>query len=154
MKEYKNFKEFYEEAFNLAKNIKALTLGMSAPQRVAYARKYIERKILNNWINISCLSKNVILELKTSNDILKFSTDNLLKNLITHSDVCFEDYLKIPDIAKNPSKILESKNGYDVMLFKKDNKYYKLIVKTTKNKDENFVKSFHLLKEKRYEKYQ
>lgn len=34
------------------------------------------------------------------------------------------------------------------MLFHENEKYYKLVIKTTKNKNENFVKSFHLLKEK------
>ena len=43
--------------------------------------------------------------------------------------MCLIDYLKIPKIAKNPSKILKSKNGYDIMLFYEKNKYYKLIVK-------------------------
>ena len=45
------------------------------------------------------------------------------------------------------------KNGYDVILFKEDEKYYKLVIKTTANKNENFVKSLHLLNYNRYIKY-
>lgn len=65
----------------------------------------------------------------------------------------FEDYLKIPLIAKKPTKIIKSKTNYDVMLFKSGEKCYKLVVKTTKNKKENFIKSFHMIKSERYEKY-
>ena len=108
---------------------------------------------MNGCINIGKLSVDVIKELESTSSILKFSIDNIVKNCITHSDVKLEDYLKIPQIAERPSKIIKSKNGYDVMLFQENEKYYKLIVKTTKNKNENFVKSFHFLKEKRYNKY-
>ena len=85
--------------------------------------------------------------------IFSFIIKNFVKNLITHSDVLLEDYLQIPKIAENPSKILMSKNGYDIILFQENEKYYKLDVKTAKNKNEKFVKSFHLLREKRYNKY-
>ena len=70
-----------------------------------------------------------------------------------HPEVTISDYLKIPNIVSNPSKVLKSKNGYDVILFKADEKYYKLVIKTTANKDENFVKSLHLLNYDRYIKY-
>ena len=34
-----------------------------------------------------------------------------------------------------------------------EEKYYKLVIKTTKNKEENFVKSLHFLNKERYYKY-
>ena len=40
-----------------------------------------------------------------------------------------------------------------LILFKTDEKYYKLVIKTTKNRKENFVKSLHLLNAERYKKY-
>jgi len=152
-KEYNDFGAFYNYGFKLALKIKTLTKGKSAPERVIFARNFIDKKILNHCIDIGFLSAEVVRELGSANCILKFSIDNMVKNCITHSDVCFEDYKKIPDIAKNPSKILKSKNGHDVMLFKEHEKYYKLVVKTTQNKKENFVKSFHLLEAKRYYQY-
>ena len=152
-KDYETFNIFYKKGYSLAQEIKKLTQGQSAGERVRFARAYFPKDTLNSYINIGELSIDVIKELKSTNSILKFSIDNLVKNCITHSDVKIEDYLKLPQIAKNPSKILKSKNGYDVMLFQENEKYYKLVVKTTKNKKENFVKSFHLLKEKRYNQY-
>jgi len=153
MREFKDFLEFYKCGYNLAQEVKAKTECMSASKRVKYARQFIDKSFLNSYIKIGCLSKVAIDELNSKTKILKFSIDNLIKNCITHSDVSYEDYLKIPLISLNPSKILTSKNGYDIMLFKEDKKYYQLIVKTTKNKQENYIKSFHLLKENRYNKY-
>ena len=152
-KEYETFNIFYEKGYSLAKEIKKLTQGQSAGERVSFARTYIPKDTLNVCINIGKLSIDAIKELESTSSTLKFSIDNIVKNCITHSDVKFEDYLKIPQIAEKPSKILKSKNGYDVMLFQENEKYYKLVVKTTKNKNENFVKSYQKKKKKRYNQY-
>lgn len=133
--------------------IKTLSYGQSALQRVAFARNYLDKQILNICFDIGNLSSDVMLELGTTSNTLKLSADNLIKNFITHSDVCFDDYCKIPQIAQNPTKFTKSKNGLDIILFKKQEKYYKLVIKTTKNKNENYVKSFHLIQKKKYDKY-
>ena len=153
MKEFKDFEEFFNYGYNLTKNIKSKTNNFLASERVEFARSNIYKSGLGGFIKIGFISKDVINILNTTNNILKFSIENLIKNLLVHSDVTFEDYKKIPLISSKPDKIVKSKNGYDVMLFKADNKYYKLVIKTTKNKDENYIKSFHLLEQKRYEKY-
>lgn len=152
-KKYNNFEEFYNTGYNLAQEIKSKTIGMLASERVDFARKYLIKDVMNGCYNIGILSKDAVDLLESSNNILKFSIDNLVKNLIIHSDVKFDDYTKIPLIAKRPSKIVKSKTNYDIMLFKSDEKYYKLVIKTTKNRKENFVKSFHIIKAERYEKY-
>ena len=77
----------------------------------------------------------------------------MIKNKLSHPEVTDSDYFKIISIIKNPSKYYKTKSGYDVILFKEDEKCYKLVVKTTKNRKENFVKSLHLLNKERYEKY-
>ena len=112
----------------------------------------IEKNEFNNLSFILILPiLSALLNSKSKN--LKFSLDNYLKNRIMHPEVTIDDYLKIPNIINNPSKILKSKNGYDVILFKADEKYYKLVIKTTNYKNENFVKSLHLLNYDRYIKY-
>ena len=153
MKEFKDFQEFYNYGYNLVSNIKSKTNGFLAGERVEYARNNVYKSDLRGFIKIGFISKDVITILDTNNNILKFSIENLVKNLLVHSDVIFEDYKKIPLISSKPDKIVKSKNDYDVMLFKADNKFYKLVIKTTKNKDENYIKSFHLLEQERYEKY-
>ena len=153
MKEFKDFEEFYNYGYSLTKNIKSKTNNFLASERVEFARNNIYKSDLRSYINIGFISKSVINILDTTSNILKFSVENLIKNLLVHSDVTFNDYKKILLISSKPDKIVKSKNGYDVMLFKADNKYYKLVIKTTKNKDENYIKSFHLLEQERYEKY-
>ena len=153
MKEFKDFEEFYNYGYNLTKNIKSKTDNFLASERVEFARNNIYKSDLRGFIKIGFIGKDVINILDTTSNILKFSVENLIKNLLVHSDVTFEDYKKIPLISSKPDKIVKSKNGYDVMLFKANNKYYKLVIKTTKNKDENYIKSFHLLEQERYEKY-
>ena len=152
-KKYTDFEEFYNNGLRLAEEVKTKTVGMLASERVNFARNYIMKNIMTEFINISVLSKECVTILETSSDILKFSMDNLIKNLIVHSDVTIEDYKKIQIIAKYPSKIIKSKTNYDVILFKDVEKYYKLVVKTTKNRKENYVKSFHIIKSERYDKY-
>ena len=152
-KKYTDFEEFYNNGLRLAEEVKTKTVGMLANERVNFARNYIMKNIMTEFINISVLSKECVTILETSSDILKFSMDNLIKNLIVHSDVTIEDYKKIQIIAKYPSKIIKSKTNYDVILFKDVEKYYKLVVKTTKNRKENYVKSFHIIKSERYDKY-
>ena len=122
-KKYTNFEEFYSNGLRLAEEVKTKTVGMLANERVNFARNYIMKNTMTEFINISVLSKESITILETSSDILKFSMDNLIKNLIVHSDIKFEDYQKIPNIAKYPSKIIKSKTNYDVILFKDVEKY-------------------------------
>ncbi len=153
MKEFKDFQEFYNYGYNLVLDIKSKTNGLLAGERVEYARNNIYKTELRGFIKIGNISKDVVAILDTKSNILNFSIENLIKNLLVHSDVTFEDYKKIPLISSKPNKIVKSKNGYDVMLFKADNEFYKLVIKTTKNKNENYIKSFHLLEQKRYEKY-
>ena len=122
-------------------------------EQVLYIRENVEKELLISYIYISSLTNKVQQLLNSKNNNLKLSMDNYLKNKIMHPEVTIDDYLKIPNIINNPSKILKSKNGYDVILFKADEKYYKLVIKTTNDKNENFVKSLHLLNYDRYIKY-
>ena len=151
MKEYTDFKEFYNDVLNLVEDIKAKNLNQT--EQISFARKYILKDTLNNYTKIGILPNNILDILNCSSNILKFSVDNLIKNILTHPEVLFDDYVKIPKIIKNPSKYYKIKSGYDVILFKEDEKYYKLVIKTTKNRKENFVKSLHLLNKERYNKY-
>ena len=151
MKEYTDFKEFYNDVLNLVEDIK--TKNLNQAEQISFARKYILKDTLNNYTKIGILPNNILDILNCSSNILKFSVDNLIKNILTHPEVLFDDYVKIPKIIKDPSKYYKIKSGYDVILFKEDEKYYKLVIKTTKNRKENFVKSLHLLNKERYNKY-
>lgn len=153
IKKYNNLDEFSKDGYNLAEYVRRNTAGMPESSKIAYARNVYNETILNSYIVIGHISKEIQQLLNCSNSELKFSMDNMIKNRLAHPEVINEDYRKIPSIIKNPSKYYKSKTGYDVILFKADEKFYKLVIKTTKNRKENFVKSLHLLNEDRYRKY-
>ena len=153
MKEFNDFCEFNNEAEKLLDKYSEILSNKIENEQVLYIRENVEKELLISYIYISSLTNKVQQLLNSKNNNLKLSMDNYLKNKIMHPEVTIDDYLKIPNIINNPSKILKSKNGYDVILFKADEKYYKLVIKTTNDKNENFVKSLHLLNYDRYIKY-
>ena len=153
MKEFNDFCEFNNKAETLLDKYSEILSNKIENEQVLYIRENVEKELLISYIYISSLTNEVQQLLNSKNNNLKLSMDNYLKNRIMHPEVTIDDYLKIPNIINNPSKILKSKNGYDVILFKADEKYYKLVIKTTNDKNENFVKSLHLLNYDRYIKY-
>ena len=153
MKEFNDFQEFNSEAKFLLDKYSNILSDKAETEQVASIRGNIDKEILISYVFISNITNDVQILLNSKSKNLKLSLDNYLKNRIMHPEVTISDYLKIPNIVSNPSKVLKSKNGYDVILFKADEKYYKLVIKTTANKDENFVKSLHLLNYDRYIKY-
>jgi len=153
MKEFKDFDEFNGEANFLLDKYSIILSDKIETEQVSFIRENIDKEILISYVFISNITNDVQILLNSKSKNLKLSLDNYLKNRIMHPEVTISDYLKIPNIVSNLSKVLKSKNGYDVILFKADEKYYKLVIKTTANKDENFVKSLHLLNYDRYIKY-
>lgn len=153
IKKYNNFEEFNQDGCYLAEYIRNNTLDLSDSEKINYARFVFNATILNSYIKVGQLSEEIKKLLNSSSLELKFSMDNMIKNRLSHPEITDEDYNKIPTIIKLPSKYYKSKSGYDVILFKADVKYYKLVIKTTKNRKENFVKSLHLLNIARYHKY-
>ncbi len=150
-KKYANFDDFYKDCSILLESVYNNTQDSS--EKISYVRKVFTKEVLNSCLTVGHLSKNIVKLLSSKSDILKFSIDNMIKNRLAHPEVTALDYLKILSIVKNPSKYYKTKSGYDVILFKEDEKCYKLVIKTTKNRKENFVKSLHLLNKERYEKY-
>ena len=152
-KHYKSFKEFYKEAFSIVTNFSLKTKDLSSVEKITYIRTVFDSSILKSYYSVCNLPNDVKQVLTTNVCELKFSMDNMVKNIIAHPEVLEADYYKISSIVNNPSKFYKSKNGYDVILFKAEEKFYKLVIKTTKNKKENFIKSLHLLNKERFYKY-
>ena len=150
---YKNFSDFNCDSRHFAEYVRKNTIGMSVAQQIEFARKVYTKDLLNSRLTVGFLSDDVKNMLGSNAKLLNFSMDNMIKNRLAHPEVTDEDYVKIVKIIKSPSKYYKSKNGYDVILFKEDEKYYKLVIKTTRNRKENFVKSLHLLNKDRYNKY-
>ncbi|MBR1617107.1 hypothetical protein IJ670_03050 [bacterium] len=58
MKEYTDFKEFYNDVLNLVEDIKAKNLNQA--EQISFARKYILKDTLNNCTKICILPNNII----------------------------------------------------------------------------------------------
>lgn len=152
-KKYTSFDEFNKDSCHLTAYIENNTSGLNDTEKISFARKVFTKEVLNSCLTIGKLNENIVQLLSSRSNVLLFSMDNMIKNRLSHPEVTNADYLKIFSIIKSPSKYYRTKSGYDVILFKEDEKCYKLVIKTTKNRKENFVKSLHLLNKERYNKY-
>ena len=73
---------------------------------------------------------------------LQFFFWNLVKNIAKHSEVDFLMFKKVIEYLKSAENHYKDK---DKIIFEKiiNNNFYQIIVKTTKNKKENYLLSFY-----------
>ncbi len=157
MKEYSNLEDFNNNCRNSAKSVINETPDLSKEERIKYARKKFDKEMLNRFYKAGKLSKEMLKMLGSETADIKFSVDSMIKNIIKHPDIKFDDYKKIPEIIKKPDKITFSKSKDNSIIlfkkFKKDNTYYQVVIKTTEDKKENYLTSFRYLSEKEFNKY-
>ncbi|WP_282800032.1 phage minor head protein [Bombella apis] len=82
-----------------------------------------------------------LLDSKTASVLL--SDDNIRKNIDHHPELGREDYEALADVLADPDYALPSK-GDDyklVLLYRTENAFYKVAVKTTRKRDVNFATS-------------
>lgn len=112
-------------------------------EAVQYVRTGVDRDILNVCCHLNDLSIEQMNLLGTKTRTVKFSIDSLLKNRINHPELSLNDYKRINEIIINPDEIKVSKNKRNsILLFRKYNKIYQAVIKTTLSKEENFLTSF------------
>lgn len=139
--EYKNFEEFYNRAYDLAQQAKHKE--PISKQAIVLARKTFSRSDLNSFYHIENLSSKHIAMLGTKERTIKLSIDSMIKNILEHPDLDFDDYLKLKSIVRNPDKFLQDRKS-NLRIFKKvDGKFYEVIIKTTESNNENFLTTFH-----------
>ena len=67
----------------------------------------------------------------------------MIKNILEHPDLDIEDYLKLKKILHNSDIFIQDRKN-NLRIFKNiENKFYEIIIKSTQNKDENFLTTFH-----------
>ena len=141
MKEFKDFREFYNKSLELTKL--ALSKTLNTKDAILYARKNFNKSDLKSYYKIGILSKEQIKILSTKENIIKLSIDSMIKNILEHPDLDIDDYLKLNKIMHNPNKFIQDRKN-NLRIFKNiDNKFYEIIIKSTQNKDENFLTTFH-----------
>ena len=141
MKEFKDFQEFYNKSLELTQF--ALSKCANKKEAILYARKNFNKSDLKSYFKIGILSKEQIKILSTKENIIMLSIDSMIKNILEHPDLNIDDYVKLNKILHSPDKFIQDRKN-NLRIFKNiDNKYYELIIKSTQNKDENFLTTFH-----------
>ena len=141
MKEYKDFQEFYNKSVELTKF--ALSKCANKKEAILYARKNFNKSDLKSYYKIGLLTKEQIKILSTKENTIKLSIDSMIKNILEHPDLSIDDYVKLNKLLHSPDKFIQDRKN-NLRIFKNiDNKYYELIIKSTQNKDENFLTTFH-----------
>ena len=149
--EFKDFGKFNRKAYGLADFVDK-NRGEESVKN--FTQKVYDKNTRRSFIKMGNITEEAKKMLGSNTNEVKLSIETMIKNRIHHKDLNFYDYQKIPDILSNPSKIIHSKSeAEDIVLFGDKEKYYMLVLKTTKDKKENFVKSFHLINQKEFEKY-
>lgn len=148
--EFKSLKSFDKKADELIKftnNSDELKDNL-----VGYARELYGETTLRSYIVIANLPKDIMAELGAETSPLKLSLDNYAKNKIKHGELTLDEYKYIQTILESPDKLKLENN--DLVLIKNNGKkLLKLVIKTTRNRKENYLKSYRQLKEKEYKKY-
>jgi hypothetical protein len=150
--EFKDFGKFNRKAYGLASFVEA---NKGNESDVDFSKRIYDKNTRRSFINIGNLTDEAKKMLKSETNEVKLSIETMIKNRLHHKDLNFYDYQKIPEILNNPSKMAYSiRDGKeDIILFNDKDKYYMLVVKTTNDKKENYIKSFRRLNEEEYNSY-
>lgn len=142
MKEYSDFNDFYNICILLIENNQKYYKNLSHTEKIKYIRKNLDKDILNSCYSIGEISQKIVDSIGSKTTWLKFSIDNMVKNLLEHPEITITEYKNISSYIKNAEYILK-KNKKNLIYFKIDNKIYQFVIKSTKLGDELFLTTFH-----------
>ena len=136
--EFKNFEELNNKVDKILENF-------NLKNDVNIIRKSLDKDLLNSFCKMQNLNKTQKELLNTNVCDVKLSIDSVLKNKINHPDLQSNDYNKINEIIKSPDLVKYSKNKRNcILILKKYNKTYQIVIKTTINRNENYLTSFRI----------
>ncbi len=141
MCEENDFRKFYSKAYQYCDLL--LAKFSNNKEAICYARLNIPKSELKEYYVLGMLTESEIFILKTQTKLIKLSIDSMIKNIIEHVDLKYDDYLKLENIILAPDKIIQDRKN-NLRMFKCINgKFYEIVIKTTKNKNENYLTTFH-----------
>lgn len=144
--EFKDFGKFNRKAYGLA------DFAKQSKKPTQWARNNYDKNTLNSFYNIGKLNQKQKELLGSKTDDIKLSLDSMIKNRIHHPELNFYDYQKLSQIIDTPEKIIKDGESH-IKIFKKiDEKLYEVVLKTTKDKKENYFVSMHISNAKRMKK--
>lgn len=142
MKEYNNFSEFYNICVSIIESNKEFLQNFSTQEKVKFIRQNIDKDILNCYLNVGNIFPNLANTIGSKTTLLKFSVDNMIKNLIEHPEITINEYKNISLYIENAEYILK-KNNKNLIYFKIKEKIYQFVIKSTKAGNELFITTFH-----------
>ena len=100
------------------------------------------------FYNIAVLNKKKMIILNAKSKIIKLSVENLAKNIINHPEINFNEYSLILKVIENPELLIhisdEKYKTQKIICFAYKSKYYTVVIKTTADKKENYLQTFHV----------
>lgn len=139
--EFKNFNEFYNKGYELA--IIAKQNSFNSKEAITYARKNFNKVDLNSFYTIGNLNEEQCFSIHAKTTEIKFSLDNLIKNILEHSELGINEYKNIQNYLNSAEYILKKSNK-NLIYFKINNRIYQIVIKCTQNANELFVTTFHI----------
>ena len=142
MKEFTEFGEFYNFCLFIIKNHQEYYRDFSNIEKIKCLRKILNKESLNRYYKVGDISKEIASSIESQTTCLKFSVDNMVKNLIEHPEITIKEYQNLSIYINNAEYILK-KNNKNLIYFKVDNTIYQFVIKSTKIGDELFITTFH-----------
>lgn len=146
-----NLDELYNEASEFLQVV-PMAQNLSQKEAVIYLRNNLDKNILNKYYIVCSLFVQCTGPLCGKVLLIKFSMDSMIKNQISHPDLKLFDYKKIENILKCYDEIFFDRKN-NLRFFKNiDGKLYEIVVKNTKNGEENYLTTFHRCDESKIKK--
>ncbi len=144
---YKKAKYKAVEALNFVFDAK-LNKNKLRKKAVEYLYRNFNQTDKHIFYDVAVLDKIKMLALNTEIRTVKLSIENLAKNIINHPEISFEEYIMISEIVNKTELLIYIPDFNDenekIICFTEKGKYYKTVIKSTKDKNENFLLSFHI----------
>lgn len=100
-------------------------------------------------VNAGTLPSEVQKVLESDDRTVRLSDDNLKKNMTHHAEMTTEEYRQIPQMIAQPEVVLHSGENHILLLSRIGKQLYRLIVKKTLNRKENWLLSLEPTSEKK-----
>ena len=150
-KKYTDFAAMHEDCQNILKDVLNKHSYLELHDLLKNLRNSYDKNILNSYFVIGHLPQYVVNSLESKTVVLKFSVDSLLKNIIEHPEITVSEYEAISKYILDAEYIF-LKNKKNLIYFKIADNIYQFVVKSTQNKQENFLTTFHKASGKQLEK--
>lgn len=139
--EVKDFKQFYDETKGVAQALRnSVPVGKISTN---YLKDNITPDLRKHYTVAGKLNETVKNLLGSNTNELRLSFDNFVKNQAKHPEINYELYKNAAKYINTPFAQLKKDNQI-ISFFKENDTIYQIVLKTTKNRLENYLQSFRV----------